>query len=205
MINMVWSLSTCVCLLLATSNFPKTFSETVNSQCPDKASMPASPCEHTCSSDENCGPGQICCPGSCPREFDPPKYYNTCFVPNICDQGLCLHGSKCVWGPGTPENGYTCVCLPGWLGKNCEKEVNECENSPCKNGGTCVDLENDFTCCCPPTYGGNMCEKENVCKDHSPCSDKLCPRYPKARCQLKAVFVLENGTDVTDHCFGELP
>lgn len=45
-------------------------------------------------------------------------------------------------------------CVPGYQGVNCEYEVDECQNQPCQNGGTCVDLVNHFKCSCPPGTRG---------------------------------------------------
>lgn len=33
-----------------------------------------------------------------------------------------------------------------------------CSSSPCKNGGTCVDISNGFTCICPAGKSGTLCE-----------------------------------------------
>ena len=33
-------------------------------------------------------------------------------------------------------------------GKNCEVDINECEDRPCLNNGTCHDLVNHFECVC---------------------------------------------------------
>ena len=45
---------------------------------------------------------------------------------------------------------YICECQPGYDGKNCEHEINECEADPCQNGATCTDLLNDYQCHCIP-------------------------------------------------------
>lgn len=41
-------------------------------------------------------------------------------------------------------------CMPGYTGKNCEIEINECQSHPCQNGGTCIDLVGHYICSCPP-------------------------------------------------------
>ena len=33
---------------------------------------------------------------------------------------------------------YTCACLDGFYGLNCETDVNECNSHPCQNGGSCI-------------------------------------------------------------------
>lgn len=37
-------------------------------------------------------------------------------------------------------------------------DVNDCAAQPCKNGGTCRDLEGDFKCHCPSPYVGKQCQ-----------------------------------------------
>ena len=37
-------------------------------------------------------------------------------------------------------------------------EVNECESSPCLNGGRCVDLVDNYTCVCLEPFVGQRCE-----------------------------------------------
>ena len=44
---------------------------------------------------------------------------------------------------------YLIISLKGWTGDTCEENVDECENSPCENGGMCMDMPGNFLCGCP--------------------------------------------------------
>ena len=47
--------------------------------------------------------------------------------------------------------------------------IDECESSPCRNGGVCLDRTNAFLCECLAGHTGTVCESElNEC-DSSPC------------------------------------
>ncbi|KAM9615892.1 sushi, nidogen and EGF-like domain-containing protein 1 isoform 5-T5 [Morphnus guianensis] len=48
-------------------------------------------------------------------------------------------------------------------------EVNECESSPCLNGGHCVDMVDNYTCVCLEPFVGQRCET-----DSSSCEDWSC-------------------------------
>jgi hypothetical protein len=50
------------------------------------------------------------------------------------------------------------MCTPGYTGKDCSLEINECEDSPCLNGGFCIDGNNTFNCRCLPRHTGKYCE-----------------------------------------------
>ena len=41
------------------------------------------------------------------------------------------------------------MMFEGWTGDTCEENVDECENSPCENGGMCMDMPGNFLCGCP--------------------------------------------------------
>ena len=38
------------------------------------------------------------------------------------------------------------------------KDINECDSSPCSNGGSCVDLINGYLCNCLAAYSGKTCQ-----------------------------------------------
>ncbi len=49
----------------------------------------------------------------------------------------------------------SCTCKPGYTGQYCERNVDECLSSPCKNGGICVDGINSYTCRCLSNFTGS--------------------------------------------------
>uniref|UniRef100_H9GHE2 EGF-like domain-containing protein n=1 Tax=Anolis carolinensis TaxID=28377 RepID=H9GHE2_ANOCA len=64
----------------------------------------------------------------------------------------CFNNGKCLDRVG----GYSCLCLPGFVGERCEGDVNECLSNPCDMRGTqnCVQRINDYECECRPGYTG---------------------------------------------------
>lgn len=57
------------------------------------------------------------------------------------DLNYCTHHKPCANGAtclNTGQGSYTCTCLPGFTGVNCDSEVRECDNQPCRNGGYCL-------------------------------------------------------------------
>ena len=74
--------------------------------------------------------------------------------------------SECIDGNST----YTCVCLPGFTGRNCSVDIDNCVPEPCLNNGTCVnELGMNFSCQCGSEYTGPFCEI-----DLTPCSPNPC-------------------------------
>ncbi|XP_071954700.1 fibropellin-3-like [Antedon mediterranea] len=55
------------------------------------------------------------------------------------------------------------IALSGWS-FTYSADGNDCFNSPCANGGTCIDGLRSYTCVCAPGYTGNDCETDlNEC------------------------------------------
>uniref|UniRef100_UPI00358EDFA3 delta-like protein 1 n=1 Tax=Myxine glutinosa TaxID=7769 RepID=UPI00358EDFA3 len=86
---------------------------------------------------------------------------------NYCtNHNPCKNAATCT---NTGQGSYSCTCRPGFSGTNCEVELNECDTRPCRNGGSCTDLENDYKCMCLPGFHGKNCElSANTCAD-APC------------------------------------
>ncbi|CAF0856252.1 unnamed protein product [Brachionus calyciflorus] len=74
---------------------------------------------------------------------------------------ICLNGGSCT-NIALPTSllGYTCSCLQGFSGYNCETK-NNCQPNPCKNGGVCTETGREcpfcFTCICTNSFTGSDC------------------------------------------------
>jgi hypothetical protein len=89
-----------------------------------------------------------------------------------CDPNPCEHGT-CT----ANEDAYSCTCIPGYKGENCDTDIDECADSPCENG-TCLDRVGAYECDCGSTgYTGETCElliqncAETPCENGGICTD----------------------------------
>ncbi|XP_041074369.1 lactadherin-like isoform X2 [Polyodon spathula] len=77
--------------------------------------------------------------------------------PNPChNNAACEVTSKTRRGDVFGE--YICKCPEGYNGVHCQNNVNECATQPCKNGGTCQDMDGDYTYKCPSPFLGVHCQ-----------------------------------------------
>ncbi|XP_060554668.1 fibropellin-1-like [Ruditapes philippinarum] len=95
----------------------------------------------------------------------------------------CKNGATCV----DLVNDFSCTCVPGYTGKLCQTDINECETNQCQYNSTCVDLVNGFRCSCPAGITGDLCEinidecanvtcqNEGVCNDYINKFECKCP------------------------------
>ena len=89
----------------------------------------------------------------------------------------CSGRGTCIDGVGT----YSCDCNPGYTGRDCETNVNECllMEPQCSGRGKCTDGIDTFTCDCNDGYTGLKCET-NIddcvgvnCSGHGQCMDNI--------------------------------
>ena len=82
----------------------------------------------------------------------------------IIANSLCCNSSPCknsgICNP-LPNAGYTCLCLPGYTGINCEIVVSACSLS-CLNGGTCQIIGGVQQCLCLYGFSGAYCQTCNI-------------------------------------------
>ena len=75
--------------------------------------------------------------------------------------------------------GYQCFCEDGYTGYNCETDWDECWNSPCLNGGTCLDGIAHYNCTCPSGFTGLRCQvnvdecSSDPCLNNGTCEDDV--------------------------------
>lgn len=85
----------------------------------------------------------------------------------MCDVGKAVHHVIASWlfeacclqiyKSASCTFSYRCDCEPGWVGRNCDLDRNDCLPSPCQNAGTCIDKLNGFTCKCRQGFIGKSC------------------------------------------------
>lgn len=49
---------------------------------------------------------------------------------------------------------YSCYCIDGYTGKQCQTNWDECWSAPCLNGATCIDGVAQYNCSCPDGFNG---------------------------------------------------
>jgi len=79
---------------------------------------------------------------------------------NECQTDPCQNQGTCT----DIQNGYTCTCVPGFTGINCEVNFDDCSENPCVHG-MCMDLINSYKCTCETGYYGSNCDSQTP-----PCS-----------------------------------
>jgi hypothetical protein len=76
-------------------------------------------------------------------------------VTGPCADQPCQNGGTCN---DDGVGGYTCTCVAGFQGTQCETNIDDCAINPCLNGGTCVDGIDSFSCTCVTGWTGSTCQ-----------------------------------------------
>ncbi|XP_071484069.1 uncharacterized protein [Diadema antillarum] len=106
------------------------------------------------------------CPGNTTTRHEGTSLASLCSDVDLCETLPCLNHATCV----NTGRSYSCLCMAGYTGFNCQKEIDECESNPCANGATCRDSLNDFDCLCAEGYSGLRCEYDiDECLTVEPC------------------------------------
>ncbi|OWR53685.1 weary isoform C [Danaus plexippus plexippus] len=165
---------------------------------------------------DNCGESQECSgKGVCYTNVSMEGYECQCcrgYVGShcedreVCNPSPCLNNGICV-DLTQPSNGatYHCLCPYGYTGDRCELEYNECESSPCGNGGSCTDRVGGYDCSCTRGYTGDNCQLKvdlcspNPCPTHRYCMDHgssytcECPSgFVGEECHIPATSACDN-------------
>lgn len=88
----------------------------------------------------------------------PEVYGGFACLSNPCVHGVCLDDLNTT---------YSCYCIDGYTGVQCQTNWDECWSAPCQNGGVCIDGIATFNCSCSPGFVGNattVVHQQNLCE-----------------------------------------
>lgn len=70
---------------------------------------------------------------------------------------LCIGGHPSHYWPIENGSTYSCYCIDGYTGVQCQTNWDECWSSPCQNGAVCIDGVAHYNCSCPEGFAGQYC------------------------------------------------
>ncbi|XP_014295739.1 protein eyes shut [Microplitis demolitor] len=106
-----------------------------------------------------------------------PKSYGLNCTSDPCMYGICLDNDN---------NSYSCYCIDGYTGINCEINWDDCWSNPCYNGGTCNDGVASYNCTCLDGFIGINCEtKYSECMNQPCLNNGTCIDYNGFTCQCQ--------------------
>ena len=78
--------------------------------------------------------------------------------------GYCNSANDQIEEDNLNPDKYYCRCKPGFSGKRCQENINDCLNATCLNSGLCIDGINSYECDCKWPFIGRYCETKLTCK-----------------------------------------
>ncbi|CAF1164618.1 unnamed protein product [Adineta steineri] len=93
-----------------------------------------------------------------------------CDIMQLCENnGTCINNNSIV-------DGYSCSCLQGFNGSNCQIDNRPCQSNTCWNNGTCNQTsDTTFKCLCRPEWMGIHCEiKIDYCQNVTCLNNGVC-------------------------------
>lgn len=81
-----------------------------------------------------------------------------------CMTTPCKNGATCL---NVEAFEYTCVCVDGYTGMNCENDSDMCRHTkPCKHNATCLNTgPNAYECHCREGFYGRQCKLNTTSND----------------------------------------
>lgn len=65
-----------------------------------------------------------------------------------------LYYNDDLWFCIVSSSSYSCYCIDGYTGINCEINWDDCWSNPCLNGGICTDAVAAYNCTCSEGFIG---------------------------------------------------
>ncbi|XP_019616663.1 PREDICTED: sushi, von Willebrand factor type A, EGF and pentraxin domain-containing protein 1-like isoform X1 [Branchiostoma belcheri] len=92
-------------------------------------------------------------------------------IPSLCDDTDECASAPCGDNQCVDQlRDYSCICKTGFIGQNCEINIDDCEDNVCQNNATCLDGVGNYTCLCSEGFVGDFCEVESVDGNWAPWS-----------------------------------
>ena len=92
-----------------------------------------------------------------------------------CASDPCENDASCSSEEGAEV--YSCTCVAGWGGDNCQDDIDECASTPCQNGAVCDDgaVIDSYVCSCANGWEGDNCQDTLAPPETFPGSQILSP------------------------------